>query len=535
MRNRLRPSMAWLHTWAGLLAGGVAYFIFVTGTVGYFFVEIDRWMRPELPLPVHGIPVARMLTLADRVLRTEGKDADEWRVELPVGRSSELAISWSIAAGASADAGAGGGDDDDQHRPPAHRLVFDPRVAAFRDAHVRETGGGFELYGMHWRLRYVPQEFGVMLVGAIGITILVALITGIVAHKKIFAEYFTFRPGRGQRSWLDAHNVTSVLALPFLVMIIFTGLVFAMDFYVPGATMALYGSGGARPAAFDAERYELAEQPPRTRRDAPVLALDQLVSSIPATLDLDWDRDAIDRLTVVSPGDPKATVHVYHNGHGRLQWANSESVVLSAVDGRVIRHVSTRESLGRRTQSVLFSLHEGTFSGVALRWLYFMSGLAGCVMIATGLVLWIVKRKEKAKYATKSGWGAAHTVVERLNVGTIAGLPIGVAAYFWANRLLPVDLPRRADWEMHTLFIIWGVMLVYPAIRSVRRAWIEELSIAAGLFALLPLLNALTTNRHLGVSIPAGDWAIAGFDLTAFAMGTALALTAALVHTKMKR
>lgn len=87
---------------------------------------------------------------------------------------------------------------------------------------------------------------------------------------------------------------------------------------------------------------------------------------------------------------------------------------------------------------------------------------------------------------------------------------------------------------MHSLFIVWSLMLVYPAVRSAGRAWVEELSIAAGLFGLLPVLNALTTDRHLGVTIPAGDWALAGFDLTVLALGTGLAITAVIVHTKMR-
>lgn len=33
--------------------------------------------------------------------------------------------------------------------------------------------------------------------------------------------------------------------------------------------------------------------------------------------------------------------------------------------------------------------------------------------------------------------------VDVLNLGTIIGLPIGIAAYFWANRLLPVTI---GDW-----------------------------------------------------------------------------------------
>ncbi|MNP60802.1 hypothetical protein D3C76_1559200 [compost metagenome] len=36
---------------------------------------------------------------------------------------------------------------------------------------------------------------------------------------------------------------------------------------------------------------------------------------------------------------------------------------------------------------------------------------------------------------------------------------------------------------------------------------------------MLPLLNGLTTGQGLNHSLPAGDWAMAGFDLTALGTG----------------
>jgi uncharacterized iron-regulated membrane protein len=50
MKSGFRASMAWLHRWAGILFSAVMFFIFLTGTIGYFHYEIDRWMEPERPL-----------------------------------------------------------------------------------------------------------------------------------------------------------------------------------------------------------------------------------------------------------------------------------------------------------------------------------------------------------------------------------------------------------------------------------------------------------------------------------------------------
>ena len=50
-------------------------------------------------------------------------------------------------------------------------------------------------------------------------------------------------------------------------------------------------------------------------------------------------------------------------------------------------------------------------------------GLLGTAMIATGLVLWSVKRRADAE-RKKVAIGVGHKLVEAMNIGAIAGLPI---------------------------------------------------------------------------------------------------------------
>ena len=63
------------------------------------------------------------------------------------------------------------------------------------------------------------------------------------------------------------------------------------------------------------------------------------------------------------------------------------------------------------------------------------------------------------------------------------------------------------------------------------RARVEMLWLCAAAYGLLPALNALTTSRHLGHSIPRGDWIMAGFDLAALGC----AAIAVLCAVKVKR
>ena len=50
MKEGFRQSMAWLHTWTGLVVGWILFFVFLTGTAGYVQIELTRWMQPEKAL-----------------------------------------------------------------------------------------------------------------------------------------------------------------------------------------------------------------------------------------------------------------------------------------------------------------------------------------------------------------------------------------------------------------------------------------------------------------------------------------------------
>ncbi|MBK1673676.1 hypothetical protein CKO35_10220, partial [Ectothiorhodospira shaposhnikovii] len=77
-------------------------------------------------------------------------------------------------------------------------------------------------------------------------------------------------------------------------------------------------------------------------------------------------------------------------------------------------------------------------------------------------------------------------------------------------------------------------MLAHATVRPRARAWVEQCWLAAAAFALLPVLNALTTDRHLGQSLPEGDWVMAGFDLAMLGLGGTFAAIAWMLGRRMR-
>ena len=128
-----------------------------------------------------------------------------------------------------------------------------------------------------------------------------------------------------------------------------------------------------------------------------------------------------------------------------------------------------------------------------------------------------IPRREKLPDPARPHFG--FRLVERLNVGFIAGFPAAMVGFLWANRLLPPLLPQRADAEVNVLFAIWGVLLLYAFLRKPTRAWVDLLGLTAGLLLALPVFDMLATDRGLPRTIASGDWTLAGVDLTFLAVG----------------
>ncbi len=498
MKEGFRQAMAWLHTWAGLIFGWLLFAIFLTGTLAYFKDEITHWMQPEVQ--AHPLDDARSLGVAQTYLERTAPTAARWFITLPDSRDPGLSVMWQDKL-------------EPGKRGNFIQKTLDPVSGQAVD--VRDSRGGEFFYRFHFQLQ-MPHPWGRWLSTGAAMVMFVALITGIITHKKIFKDFFTFRPRKGQRSWLDGHNAVGVLVLPFHLMITYSSLVIFMSMVMPAPIMASYGDD---PRAFFTEVFPATDNAPALGRPGTLLPLVPMYEQARQQ----WAGGRVGRVAVNNPGDVNASVNVFRAGSDSVVHDFGSTVSFSGNTGELLR-VSGGHSLPAVIGGSFYGLHMGHFAGPALRWLYFICGLAGTAMIGTGLVIWLGKRQ--LKHAKTLVMPFELRLVEVLNIASMSGLMIAIAVFFCANRLLPVNFAERASWEVQAFFIAWGLSLVHAMLRRGRQGWIEQLSMGALLFLAVPLLNAVTTSQHLGVSIRAGDWAMAGFDLTCLASGVFLAWAA---------
>ena len=208
MHKSVRQSMAWLHSWLGLTFGWLLFAIFLTGAVTYYRYEISLWMQPQLASMQVNQETA--VKSAYSYLQEHAPDAKSWYIGVANQASPVNKIYWQKADGG------------------YERKTLDASTG--KELSLSATQGGDFFYSFHFQLYGLPYVIGRTIVTIAAFIMFITLISGIITHKKILTDFFTLRAFKGQRSYLDFHNVTSVIALPFLLTITFTGL--AIFFYI---------------------------------------------------------------------------------------------------------------------------------------------------------------------------------------------------------------------------------------------------------------------------------------------------------------
>ena len=483
-----RHSMDWLHTWLGIGLGMVLFVIFWTGTLTVFDKEIDQWMKPELRIPAQQ-DVALDPFLPSIAAELDPAQGSEFWLSPPQPRVPAIRVFY------------------EDHEGHGHEAMYDPRTGEQLDLTDSHAGSDF-FFPFHYML-HIPGIAGYWIVGIAGFGMLVLTVSGLFIHRKIFQDFFTFRPKRKPgRASLDFHNLTAMIALPFHILIPLSGLFVFASTYFPWALAVPY-EGNLRGMNAEMAGYEELAVIPSGQALPTPLRVDRYMDRAAQAWALEEgaSTSAADWVGLFNYGDENAYILVeryFPNdrvsiGPHQMTFDPNTEAMLDRFDPKPI-HSAT---------NWLEGLHWIQFDHWTLRWLYFLAGLSGCAMIGSGLVYWM-----QARIRRDAVNSTGVRILRAMTVGATAGIICASAAFLIANRVIPkvIELNvHRHDLEIWVFFTVWLLSFGHASLRG-KAAWREQ-SYAIALLAAGGLMSYwLTTGDHVFASLSNGLFAIAGVD-----------------------
>jgi uncharacterized iron-regulated membrane protein len=354
------------HGLIGLLFCAAIYLVCVSGTLAVLIDELTVWERPEAPRVESVTPerLAAVATAGYARARAAGFDHDLSIITPSPTLPQLIVFAYDEGRRASWAADASGRL---RNRPET------PWTDFVRDHH----------YNLH-----LPAPYGAYLVGIIGTILLASLISGVLAHRRIIRDAFRLRWGGSRRlANADLHNRIGVWALPFHLIVSLTGSLLGLAGLIIGV-LALIAYQGDQEKAIGALLGPMASD---DHRPAPLPDIAPMIRAIEAG----------------APGSPITYVRFDHAGTAGqiVQIAAAVPGHLSrmeawtfAPDGRLLAKAGfTDGSVGMRIYGMVQPLHFGTYGGIWIKLIYVVLGTGLCTVIATGVRIWLIRRREQGR------------------------------------------------------------------------------------------------------------------------------------------
>ncbi|WP_278373651.1 PepSY-associated TM helix domain-containing protein [Sphingobium xenophagum] len=485
-------AMVAVHGWSGILLGLLLYAVVLTGTVAVFAEEIGAWSAGHV-----ATRSAFQRPMADTLRQLGDETPAKYREAVDLFETGDHDLSLFFH----------------RHEMDGGKLISRGIFYVVgQDGRVvhRQTGTNEDVYGArndnalsaflvdtHVRLN-VPNPWGLLLTGILGLSMLVAAISGLLIHRHLFKDIFTLRrSGSPVLANRDAHSVAGTWSLPFAFVLAFTGSFFSFFGTIGVPVVAMAAFGGNVQALTEAVYGNPGKPDPRP---AAIGNMDRI------------NADAIARagaiptfVTIENFGRADAKVTTYHPPK-----AGAIAPMSLLYDGATAAFVQEKPLIGPKPSTggtlaaIMSPLHFGNFAGLLSKAIWFGLGFAMCYVTYTGIRLWLVRRE---------GGVRSFAWLERTNIVVGLGLPFALAVSAAAFLLtMPID---SATWWTPAGFLIGAALVIAAgaiapsAVRLSR--WLRG---ATGmLLILLPPLRLLTGGPGWGIAIAANQPIIVTLDI----------------------
>ena len=491
-----------IHGWSGVLVGVLLYAVICTGTVAVFSTEIGNWSNP-LEAPADD----RLPTGINDVVHTLAEQVDPaYREEFFLFSSAGGRLMLQFEGHqppATEDADTAPAPhygvlyEIDPHRLQVLNRVEGPDTVLDQARHVTDALADF-FVELHVRL-HIPSPWGLIVTGILGLSMMVAAMTGFLVHRHLFRELFTIR--RNKDTLLrsrDAHVIAGTWTLPFAFVLAFTGsfFSFATSLGLPALAMVVFEGDQERALA-----AVFGEPPTVEDRAAPVANIDAILADAEARTGA---RPSF--LAGGAWGQAGSEIRVF--APAREGALTGRSPVYSAETGAFLRDqpvlVGQQPSAGNAVAALMAPLHFGHFAGLASKAAWFALGFAAAYVVLTGLLLWTHRR------ADQLAWQRVARIVHWVGYG----LPLSMAMTPYGT-----FVAQARSWPvLNTQWAVFGcgvltTLLIAIAARNSRQ--IRGMTVALTGIALLglPAVRMLAGGPGWLAALANGRTAIIAGDL----------------------
>ncbi|SFS31339.1 PepSY-associated TM helix domain-containing protein [Sphingobacterium wenxiniae] len=524
------------HTISGIIIAVLLYVIFFAGTLSFFKDDISAWQKGKSVVATdYSQDYNYLIDSLGSKYNLRGRNFDFFLLKQGHGTYVNMSTSQDTTISkpkpkAEGQQGRGrrGRDDGDS----AYFLHF------FTDKTQSSYAEGYDmgefLYRLHFlaQLNQVPMPirlgapFGYLLAGIVSFLFLFALITGLLLHwDKIKSNFFLFRPwSKWKTVWTDMHTVLGIIGFPFQLVFAITGVVLIVNFFIISPFSKLLYVGE------DAKLYQDLQYNREMKVDYIYRPLDKTVdfNAFVADWQQQWNGSKISRLYIRNYMDESMEVIIESKPDSRLNFAGSGYARVQMKDGKVLETKSPNYDTNHidRVKSLVYHLHFGDFGGRPLRIVFFLLGLTGCVVILSGIMIWLVARDKPniPVYKRRFNFWAANVFLAIC----LAMLPVT------AFTLIMVKMLNKVDQSViySAYFYSWLVLSVYLVVlRNLTRINKHTLLLSVVLCFLVPLANGLSTGQWLWNTFAVRAYDIFFIDLLFMMFG----LGCAFAYYKVKK
>jgi len=495
-----------VHTWTGIFSGMALFIAFYAGALTVFKEPLARWASP--PQAIEVVPLAQAQSLILKTLAADSGAARDFTLHLEDVENVPARMQWQVRVG----------DDSDDHDESAQRH-FVATLDASGGARIHETHPSSlaEFIDVLHRVVGLPfdNDPNRWVMGGVAILYTLALVSGvIVLLPSLVKDFFALRVGKNlKRMWLDAHNVVGIISLPFHLVMALSAVVFAFHDPIYGLQNQLI-HGGKWGAAF--QRGAQPPHAPPPRDPAAMLAPEAIVAKARA-LSPGFQPTWVQYQQVTGP---RPVARVWGRDDGAVMpRARGGFAAIDPYTGKVLNtdYLPGAQSTANLFISSFFALHMASFGDVAVKWMYFLLGLAGAWLFYSGNLLWVESRRRRAQ--PRAGGAPSQRLDCRLmasaTVGVCLGCLCGVSLMTVAQKWLHGHGLDLAYWTRALYYAAFFLALAWSFRAGAARASVHLLGVAAALTLAIPLTSLLAwVFPSLGLWAH-GSAAALGVDFTA--------------------